>query len=387
MKRQRRDGDGTPPVRLLHVFPSFELGGAQVRTIDLMASLGIGFIHQVAALDGRAAAAALVAPGVSFSLTAEPERASMPLSCALFRRVLLRLKPDLLLTYNWGAIEAAIGASLGTGIPFLHAEDGFGSDEAESLKARRVWTRRVVLRRAAGVVVPSRTLERIALEQYRLPRDKVVYIPNGVDTDRFAPQHHARAKAAFGIDPAAPVIGTVGHLRPEKNLGLLLEAFARLESPDARLLVVGGGPCLAELQVTAGRFRCAQRVVFAGMLNDPAPAYAAMDIFALSSSTEQMPVALLEAMASGLPAVCTDVGDCGAMLDQRTPRFLVPAGDARALKSALDTILSDEPLRRAAGRANRRRCAAEYSKNEMIERYRRLYLKAAGRDEAREEQA
>jgi glycosyltransferase involved in cell wall biosynthesis len=374
-------------VRLLHVFPTFDLGGAQVRTVDLMASLGPGFSHQVAALDGHTAAAERVAPEVEFRLTAAPERANALSSCIRLRRMLLRVKPDLLLTYNWGAIEAAIGARLNTGIPFLHAEDGFGTDEALGLKARRVWTRRVVLRGAAGVVVPSRKLERIALEQYRLPREKVVYIPNGVDTDQFAPRQDAGAKAAFGIDPAAPVIGTVGHLRSEKRLTLLIEAVARLRDAGARLLIVGGGPGLSELQAKAAHWGCAERVVFAGMLADTAPAYAAMDVFAMSSATEQMPIALLEAMASGLPAVCTDVGDCAYMMEQERPPFIVPPGDAGALAGALDRLLGDEELRRETGRANRLIAEKRFSRDEMIERYRELYLWVAGRGPAPEGQA
>lgn len=378
------DRSATPgKVVLMHVFPTFDLGGAQVRTLNLMVGLGRGFRHLVAAADGRAGAAAGVEDGVDFELCEAPPKAGTAETAWGYRRLLLRWKPDLLLTYNWGAIEAAMGALLGTGVPFLHCEDGFGADEAQGLKRRRVWTRRLILRGAAAVVVPSRTLERIALEQYRLPSRTVRYIPNGVDTVRFAPQSNPAAKAALGIPPEAEVVGTVGHLRPEKNLGLLIESFAGLKDRNARLLIAGGGGCLEQLRAAAERQGCQGRVVFAGLLSDPAPAYAAMDVFALSSDTEQMPVALLEAMACGLPAVCTDVGDCGWMLGDAA--VLTPPGDAAALTAALKRLLEDEGLRKRLGAQNRASCERRFSRNDMIESYRKLYLWAAGRGPAPEE--
>lgn len=373
------------PLRVLHVFSTFAPGGPQVRTVDLMHCLGPSFTHVVAAMDGVTTAAARISGEVQFKLIEAPPAGGTVSRALAARHLLLKTRPELVITYNWGAIEAAMGARLGTGIPLLHAEDGFGADESSGLKPRRVWTRRLVLRGAAGVVVPSRTLERIALEQYRLPRDKVIYIANGVDTERFAPRAGGAAKQALGIDEAVPVIGTVGHLRPEKNLVLLVEAFARLERKDARLLIAGGGPCGLELQAAAGRLGCAGRVVFTGMLADTTAVYEAMDVFALSSDTEQMPVALLEAMASGLPAVCTDVGDCAAMLEAGAPPFIVPAGDAGALAAALDCLLGDAALRSRAGEANRRRAVTAYSRAEMIARYRRLYLETAGRKTAGED--
>lgn len=381
------NGANRGPVTLLHVFPTFDLGGAQVRTLDLMLSLGSGFRHLVAAADGRTGAAANVAGHVDFRLCRAPAKGGTPATALGYRQLLRQLRPDLLLTYNWGAIEAAMGARLLTGIPFVHGEDGFGADEAGGLKQRRIWTRAVVLRGARGVVVPSKTLERIALEEYRLPREKVLYIPNGVDTERFAPRRDEAARAAFGLPADAKVVGTVGHLRPEKNLGLLIESFARLNDRAARLLIAGGGGCLEELRAAAGRHGCAERVIFAGMMSDPAPAYAAMDVFALSSNTEQMPVALLEAMACGLPAVCTDVGDCGWMLGAESGQFVVPAGDAGALTAALARLLASEDLRERTGKANRAACAGRFSRSEMIESYRRLYLWAAGRGPVPEELA
>ena len=127
------------------------------------------------------------------------------------------LHPDLLVTSNWGSIEWAL-ARIGTGVPHLHMEDGFGPEERARQLPRRVLARRLLLRRST-VVVPSRLLWRVANEIWRLPRSNVRLLANGIDVDRFA-----TARPHRGAQPV--VIGTVAALRPEKNLARLIRAVA-----------------------------------------------------------------------------------------------------------------------------------------------------------------
>jgi glycosyltransferase involved in cell wall biosynthesis len=102
-----------------------------------------------------------------------------------------------------------------------------------------------------------------------------------------------------------------------------------------------------------------------------------MDVFAMSSATEQMPVALVEAMACALPAVCTDVGDCAEMLGTRDWPFIVPPGDLEQMTRALQRLVSDAGVRAETGAANRVRCVERYSRDFMIQRYREMYHAAA----------
>jgi glycosyltransferase involved in cell wall biosynthesis len=361
---------------LLHVFPTFATGGAQVRTTDLMKALGGEFEHSVIALDGVATCAERVPPDIRFRVLEGPRRAGTLETVRAFCHLLRNRRPSLLLTYNWGAIEPAMAARL-TGCPLLHAEDGFGPEEATRRLPRRAWTRRVVLRGAHGVVVPSRTLERVALEEYHLPPAKVLYVPNAVDTERFQPGKRPEVSARLGLLPGVPVIGSVGHLRAEKNLGLLLTAFSRLPAGSAQLLIVGEGPCRGELQKQASDLGCAARVFWAGAVLDASPYYGAMDVFAMSSATEQMPVALLEAMASRLPAVCTDVGDCAEMLGTRQRPFVLSPGNEDQMVEALGRLVQDAGLRAAAGESNLARCVERYSRESMIRKYREIYRSAA----------
>jgi L-malate glycosyltransferase len=154
-----------------------------------------------------------------------------------------------------------------------------------------------------------------------------------------------------------------------------LRGFAKAALPEARLLLLGDGPCRAGLEGLAGELGIAGKVVFAGHVEDTSRLYAALDVFVMSSDTEQMPLALLEAMACGLPAVCTDAGDTAAMLDE-TP---VPIGNVDAYAEALRRLAADAGLRASLGAKNRQRAASMYSLDHMVNEYDALYTAALRR--------
>jgi glycosyltransferase involved in cell wall biosynthesis len=118
-------------------------------------------------------------------------------------------------------------------------------------------------------------------------------------------------------------------------------------------------------------------VLFPGAI-DPAPWYRMFDLFVMSSLTEQMPLVLLEAMASGLPALCTDAGDSAWMLDSPDLPAIVPRGDLPAYVAALKRWAADPELRREAGRRNRLRCEREFSLARMVEQWRAVYEDCLG---------
>lgn len=355
---------GSAPL-LLHVFPTFAIGGAQVRFAALANRFGPRWRHAIVALDGRTDCAERLAPSVPFVLLPPPPDGGV----ARFRRIrafLRSLAPAVLVTSNWGAIEWAAANLLPPRVRHLHTEDGFGPDEAAGQKPRRVLFRRLVLRRST-VVLPSLTLLRAARETWRLPERRLHYIPNGLDLARFRPDG---PRAPLAPPGEGPVIGTVAKLRAEKNLARLLRACAALHRDGLafRLVVIGDGPEEAALKALAAELGIGAITRFAGHVPDPAAAYRAMDLFALSSDTEQMPFSVMEAMASGLPVASTDVGDVAAMLGEAGRPFLAPKDD-RALAAALRPLLTDGPLRHRLGMANRARAEAEYDQERMFRAY------------------
>lgn len=343
-----------PAPLLLHAFSTFAVGGPQVRFAAIANHFGDRFRHAVYAMDGDLACRERLDPRLDVTFPTIPLRKGDTLGNArLLHAALRRIRPATLVTSNWGTIEWAMANRMGT-VPHVHVEDGFGPEERAGQIARRVWTRRVFL---AGrtVAVPSLTLRRIATEQWRLNPARVRYVPNGIDLTRFG---HDGGEGGL--------VGTVAALRAEKNLARLLRAFALAAAgTPARLVVAGDGPERPALEALAASLGIAAQVRFAGHVADPAPLLRTLDVFAMSSDTEQMPLSLLEAMAAGLPVASTDVGDVAAMLAPAQREYVVPVDDA-ALAGSLRRLLADAGLRAALGRANRARAEAEFGQEAMF---------------------
>ncbi len=222
--------------------------------------------------------------------------------------------------------------------------------------------------RHSDVALPSQTLLRIARAQWRLPEARLHAIPNGIDTARFAAAEPFDAAVLSRLG-SGPVIGTIAALRPEKNLGRLLEAFALLRARmPARLVIVGQGGEQAGLEARAAALGVAGCVLFAGHSATPERWMASFDVFGLSSDTEQMPLSVLEAMASGLAVVATDVGDVRVMVAPANAPFIV-ARDATAMAEAFARALAQGV---EVGAQNRARAREIYDRAEMLARYRAL---------------
>ena len=279
-----------------------------------------------------------------------------------FRSVLQSLQPATLLTHNFGSIEWAIANRL-TIIRHIHVEDGFGPEERHSQIPRRVWLRRIFLR-GRPVILPSRTLMAIAREKWRLDPHNLNYVPNGIDLDCVARMDVSRDWPGDG-----PVIGTIAALRPEKNVARLVRAFSIVAARrPAKLVLVGDGPQRGELERLTDELGLRSRVFFEGHVKRPLGILKSFDIFAMSSDTEQMPISLLEAMAAGLPAAATDVGDIASMIPDVGQEFVVPCDD-ELLATALLRLVDSADLRCNLGRANHEKAAQSFNQLAMFDRW------------------
>lgn len=351
-----------------HVYATLGIGGPQVRAIQLMTRMGPGWRHVVMAMDGCADATRLLPPGVPCEVMAPPPRMGFLRTVRHQARILRSLAPELLVTCNWGSIETVAAARLAGVRAHVHHEDGFGPGEGRRRFWRRNWMRRLLLR-SVYVVVPSCTLERVARGEWGLGA-RLQVLPNGVDTVRFQP----RAGPASPV----PVVGTVGGLRAEKDHATLLRAFARVPGPS-QLRIVGEGPERALLERLAAELGIGARVTFMGARADVLPELQQFDVFAMSSSTEQMPICLLEAMACGLPVAATDVGDIRAMLPEGSRGGLVGPRDVDGLARVLSALCSDPTRRQREGTANRQHCVAHYELDACLAAWLAAYERAAAR--------
>jgi glycosyltransferase involved in cell wall biosynthesis len=359
----------------MHVFPTFAVGGAQVRFAALADALGHDFSHVVVSLDGIWGSERLVRSDVDLRLRPVAARKGSWLSTAnlrAFRTMLREERPDLLVTYNWGAIEWALADRFRPVCPHLHVLDGFGPEEASAPLPRRVWMRRLALSGSTTVVVPSQTLRTMTTDAWGLNPSRVHYIPNGVDVATLDDQ--ARRPLDLRRQPDERLFGTLGGLRPEKNLARLLGIAALLPSDVRwRLVIAGDGPDRAELERQARALGLSPRVAFIGFIDRPGAVLAALDVFVLTSDTEQMPISVLQAMAASLPVLATDVGDLRRMLPAGSRDTCVFGhGRQAAFAERLAALLESPDERRRLGALNRAR-AADFQLESTVASYDRLF--------------
>jgi L-malate glycosyltransferase len=364
---------------LLHIFSTFAIGGPQTRFATLANRLGAKYRHTIFALDGDLACVERLDPSLDVKAMAIrlPKGGTLNLANLIrIRRRLAAIRPDVLLTYNWGAIEWVLAERWRPLVlRHIHLEDGFGPDEsADRQLPRRVLFRRLALGGDVRVVVPSQTLYRVATTTWRLAPRVVQYIPNGIDAERFAVPPDRDLVARLGATAGQLIIGSLGGLRPEKNLARLIRVFAALPSGlPARLVIVGEGPAMASLTALTSALGVADRVALMGPIDRPERLLGFFDVFALTSDTEQMPYSIIEAMATGLPIVATDVGDVRDMLAEDSRHLVRPINDETGFTAALTRLLDDGEERKRLGAANRNRVRMQFTIDKMVDAYDALF--------------
>ena len=370
---------GTTPVPVLFLIPSLDRGGAEGQLIML-----------INGLDRRR-----FAPLLCCLETVSPERRG-EIRCdvvglgitSLFRvsAVVGLLRLVTLIRHRGVRVVHAV---------FLRAEilaglarllDGrlkviLGKRDLEHYRYR--WHERHLVRRVNStcdaIVANAMAVRDRLVRTWGVSKDRVAVIRNGVDLERFVPVSRARRahmKRELGLRETDCLAVMVTHLVPVKGVETLVDAAATLprEAPNARFVVLGGGPLLDALRERARAVAIGQAITFIGDVSDVVPYLAAADLGVLSSLSEGFPNAVLEYMAMGLPVVATAVGgvpellgadgDCG---------YLVPAGAPAAIAERVALLMSDPDLRADMGRRGRLRIEALFGADRMVMEYGRLY--------------
>ncbi|MEI4507485.1 glycosyltransferase family 4 protein [Sphingopyxis sp. CCNWLW253] len=372
---------GNRPVRLLHLHSSFSLGGKEARAVRLMNLMGLGARHTIlSAVPEAMGARDAIDPDIDVAFpTDAPPLFGKP-GPARYRDLALYMQQfDLVLSYNWGAMDGVMAHRIFAPFrglpPLIHHEDGFNEDESVRRNWKRNGFRRLALPTAEALVVPSALLERIAADEWGARR-RTRLIRNGIDTAAY----EARPSVAIpGLErrEGEVVIGTVAGLRKVKDLPRLVRAVATLPA-NVRLVIVGEGPERAAIVAEAAACGIGERLVMPGFMAEPARWIGHFDMLALSSQSEQAPIAVIEAMAAGLPVVSPDVGDVAAMVSDENRHFI--AADEAGFRVAMAELAGDAPLRAQAGAVNRRIAAERFDETTMVAAYENLYGRAlAGR--------
>jgi len=369
------------PLRVTHVVLSLDCGGLE-RVVLSLARASRDCDQDVSLL-------CLERPG---ALAARVEAMGIPLACVFkppglkwdttdrVQKVLRRFRPDVVHTHQMTALLYAGRASRRERIPVVHTEhNNVASSRSKS------WTRRLrtaILWRFAGWFADrfcgvSQDVVKAAGAYGTVRRRKLRRIPNGIDTAAFAAVEAERpiVRAAHGIAPDAPVIGTVGRLAEVKQQAVLIQAFARVVAafPAARLVLVGDGPLRAELEGIATALGVGNAVVFTGYQARPERYLAAMDVFVLPSRAEAMPLVIPEAWSAGRPVVASRVGGVPELIEDGKTGLLVEPGDVDGLAARLRQLLTNPSRARELGRAGRELAWARYDVAEMAGAYDRTY--------------
>jgi len=215
----------------------------------------------------------------------------------------------------------------------------------------------------------------------------VHFVPNGVDVEQFQPRpsRDGALRRRFGIGPTTPLVGFVGRLSPEKGPDVFLRSAlsVRAQLPQAAFLIVGEGQMLKQLQTFVRRFELAGAVHFAGSQDDMPSVYNELDVVVSSSHSEAMPLAVMEAMASGLPVVACKVGGIPDLIEHGVSGWLADDADYESLALRVVALLQDEDLLLRAGRAARARALARFALEHSIEATTRLLGKLTSQREPR----
>ena len=291
-----------------------------------------------------------------------------------------RERPDVLHTHAWGTLCEGVIAGKLAGVPcIVHGEHG-----TMELKPRNLWVQRNVWRFVDRVLsVSSELAERMAKET-GFPRQAITVIRNGVDLSRFGSIDRGAARTRLGLGAEEYAIGTVGRLVPVKDQLSLLRAVAilRARGLTCRVLIAGEGPLEQELKQAAASLGIDDKVHFLGARDDVPAIMAALDVFTLTSRSEGLSNTILEAMASSLPVVATDVGGNVELVVDGLTGVLVPAETPEKTAAALAGLWADVDGRRRMARAARERAESEFSLSGMIRHYESLYTTVADKAKA-----
>jgi glycosyltransferase involved in cell wall biosynthesis len=240
---------------------------------------------------------------------------------------------------------------------------------------------RVVSRFVDRVIAVSEAARSFLISGKGYAADKVVVVPNGRDLSTFRPGAARDAvRKELGLDRAVPLVGVVGRLEPQKGHAYLLEAWPSVlaEFPDARLLIVGDGSLRSRLQTRAHELAVADRIIFAGFRADVPRVLDALDILALPSLYEGMPLTAIEASAMARPVVATAVDGTPEVIREARTGRLVPPADPGALSRAIRGILRDPLGAERMGRAGRDFVLDRFALDRQVASTARVYREAAG---------
>jgi len=300
-------------------------------------------------------------------------------------RILRHERIDVIHSNNWGTfLDTVIAGQLARTPLIVHCIHGLFTDDLERMKFHRRLLQRLLSLGTGRLYAVADFLRDYYIRVVGVPASRITTIYNGVDTDIFrdrGDQERRENKARLGFPPDQVLVGSVGTLYWVKDPDLFLTAASLVlrQRDDVRFLWVGGGPLQEQMAGRTQSLGLQGKVVYLGTRDDIPAILSALDIFVLPSVIEGLSYSILEAMASGLPAVATRVGGNPELVRDAQDGYLVAAQRPDHLAEVLLALAGDKPLRQRLGGNARRRVVETFSLKKMVESYQTMYLMGLGR--------
>lgn len=361
-------------LHVAHVVLSLDTGGLERIVVDLArASREQGQRVSVICLERPGVLAEQAKASGASVYCAEKRPGLRPSAFVKLYRLLRSLRPDVVHTHQITALFYAGPAARLAGAPLVvHTEHGKHYSASRRTRTLGRWSARF----AAAYCCVSRDIANEVGALRIVPDEKVRVIANGIDTAAFAePGDVAKLRSELGLPHDAPIIGTIGRLAEIKRQDVLIEAFAEVKKqvPKAHLLLVGGGPRLDELRQLSERLGLASSVHLVGHQERPQRFLQLMDIFALTSRSEGMPLSVLEAWAAGVPVLASRVGGVPELVEHGRTGLLFESGDVPALAGLLQQLLGDRALAQRLSQAGLEHVHARHTLDHMARQYEQCY--------------
>ena len=375
----------SPPL-IAHVIHRLDFGGLENGLVNLINLLPAAeFRHAIVSLTTASSFRDRLRSGIEVIELNRREGQDWDLYPRLYR-TFRRLRPAIVHTRNLATLEAQLPAMLAGVRGRIHGEHGRDVHDLDNKARKYRWLRRAFVPLVQRYIPLSQELERYLGAEVGVPARKIRRICNGVDTARFAPAETARAwlDAAPFAASGRIVIGSLGRMAAVKDPLLLADAFIRLvaQLPEGRarlaLVMAGDGDLRPKVAARLAEAGLASICWLPGSQDDTPELLRALDIFVLPSLAEGISNTILEAMASGLPVIATAVGGNSELVQDGRTGSLVPRADPEALAAALLRYVVDPELRRAHGLAGRARAVAEFSLENMVANYAKVYREVLG---------
>jgi sugar transferase (PEP-CTERM/EpsH1 system associated) len=366
---------------ILHVIHHLATGGMENGLVNLINGLGDEFRHAIACIEDFSEFRERLSDRRMPVLALHRSRVGVWRLRREIFSLCRRLRPDIVHTRNLSGLDALVPATF-AGVPIrVHGEHGWDVGDLFGKNVRTTWLRRFHAPFVSQYIAVSDDIARYLTGRIGISPERVLHICNGVDTNRFAP---AFSKPYELLPPALQgerlfVVGAVGRAQPVKDQETLLRAFAELlrMRPElrsrARLVVVGDGPLLGELQALTVSLGIDGSCWLPGARCDVAALYNLFDVSVLPSLNEGISNTILEAMASGVPVVATAVGGNTEIVRDGHTGALFPPRDVAYLAQILAAYADDPALPPAHGLAARHAAVEQFGLAEMIDRYRATY--------------